>query len=448
MKAPVEAKHIPEAIQWHEGMLLTPEHFLQMTTRQEMLVGYGLACAPYLWGVRRFAWDANLLAAGLLSVTELEAVLPDGLVVNALVPGDLKLDLHPCAEQMKQGPVSVCLAVPIRKPVSAEGDLERYESVPAAPGEITGNSVDGIPRLRPRLTLVPAPLPPKYVGFPLLQIRLQNEVFTASADYPVLSVPVSSDIGKLCSHVARHVREKAIYLADRIRGPESASGTQSELHMGFLIHSLVAALPAFEGALYAGETHPFALYLALCSLAGCVAPVGLSMVPPIFPAYDHNSPYHSFEEVKAYIFQVIAEGISETWTTFRFRREAEAYVLAANTGWSDLLPPEPTPARPPLVLALRTPSGASEKDMVTWGTNCVIGTAAVIPSLVTRRILGAPRRAIEALPDLVPEKGLLLFELDLNPEFIRRGEDLQIFDRRPDAVSPADILLFVRKPGK
>src|SRR5579875_2592214 len=438
--ASMQAKDIPDAIQWHEGMLLTPEHFLQMTTRLEMLAGY------------RLSWDANLLASGLLSVTELEAVLPDGLVVSLPVPGGLQLDLHPCAEQMKQAPVSLCLAVPVRKPVATEGDLERYQSIPAAPapdGAPSPNSSDAIPRLRPRLALVPAPIPPKYVGFPLLQVRLENDVFTASADFPVLSVPVSSDLGKLCSQIARHVREKAIYLADRIRAPHSEeTPSGSELHLGFLIHSLAAALPAFEAALYAGQAHPFALYLALCSLAGSIAPVGLSMVPPVFPPYDHNSPRHSFEEVKAYIFQVIAEGISETWTAFRFRRDPQAFILPASTGWSDLLPAESSAARPPLVLFLCTPSGATEKDMLSWGTNCVIGAAAVVPSLVTRRILGAPRRPVEALPDLVPEKGLLLFELDPNPEFIRRGDDLHAFDRRPDSVPPADLLLFVRKPGK
>src|SRR5215469_18608130 len=104
----MKAQDIPEAIQWHEGMLLVPEHFQQMNARLEMLAGYGLSCSPYQWGVRRFEYDANLLASGLVSVTELEAVLPDGLVVNIAEPGDLKLELKPCAEQMKQGPVPVC----------------------------------------------------------------------------------------------------------------------------------------------------------------------------------------------------------------------------------------------------------------------------------------------------------------------------------------------------
>ncbi len=447
----MKAREIPEAIQWHEGMLLTPEHFEQMNTRQEMLAGYGLSCAPYQWGVRRFDWDANLLASGLLSVTELEAVLPDGLIVSLAAPGDLKLELKPCAEQMKQGPVPICLVVPARKTMAAEGDLDRYESVTAVPVDSKPNDDDasnGIPRLRPRLSLLPAPLPPKYIGFPLLRIRYEGEVFTASPDYPVLSVPVSSRLGSLSSLIARHVREKALYLADRARARENGAGLESEQHARPLIHALVSALPAFEAALYTGETHPFPLYLALCSLAGSVAGVGLTLVPPVFAPYDHSNPYHSFEEVKAYIFQVIAEGISETWATFRFHRGAEGFVLSAKAGWSELLPQQTKPGASPLLIALRGPSGSSEKDMLAWGANCVIGTSGIIPSLVTRRILGVPRRHVETAADLIPAKGLLLFELDNDPEFLHASEDLQAFDRRPDAVAPAEVLLFVRKRSR
>lgn len=443
----MKARDIPQAIEWHEGMLLTPEHFREMNTRQEMLVGYALSCAPYQWGVRRFEWDANLLASGIVSVTELEAILPDGLVASPAEPGDLQLELKPFAEQMKQTAVPVCLVVPARKPVVAEGDLERYESVFAADADRDADAVlngNGIPRLRPRLSLLAGVIPPKYSGFPLLRVRYENEVFTASADYPVLSVAVASRLGSFCSAVARHVREKALYLADRLRGHEN--GLQPEQDTRRLIHGLVSALPAFEAALYAGDTHPYPLYLALCSLAGSVAGVGLSVVPPVFAPYDHNNPYRSFEEVRNYIFQVIAEGISETWASFRFRREREVFVLPGKAGWSELLSSEKKAAS--LVLALRGPSGATEKDMLAWGSNCVVGTSGVIPSLVTRRILGVARNHVEAMPELTPGKGMLLFELASDPEFLRQEEDLQVFDRRPDAVVPADVLLFVRKPGK
>ena len=451
MKFQMKARDIPDAIEWHEGMLLTPDHFQQMNARQEMLAGYGLACAPYQWGVRRFEWDANLLAAGLLSVTELEAVMPDGLVVTVQTSGDLQLDLKPFAEQMKQAPLPVCLVVPALKTEETEGGLERYESIAASPDSGQDEAApDGseIPRLRPRLSLLPGAIPRKYVGFPLLLIRYENEVFTASPDYPVLSVPVSSRLGKYCSSIARRVREKALYLADRVRDREKGTELQSEQDAKHLIHSLVSALPVFEAALYTGETHPYLLYLALCSLAGNIAGVGLSLVPPVFSPYNHDNPYASFEKVKNYIFQSIAEGISETWATFRFRRQGDAFVLAVKSGWSELLPAVKKPGLAYMVLGLRAPSGASEKDMLLWGSNCIVGSSGVISLLVTRRILGSARRHVESTDDLVPGKGLLLFELEADPAFIRPEEELQVFDRRPDAVLPEDVLLFVRKPGK
>jgi len=82
---------------------------------------------------------------------------------------------------------------------------------------------------------------------------------------------------------------------------------------------------------------------------------------------------------------------------------------------------------------------------MAWGTNCIIGTSGVIPSLVTRRILGSSRRHVEAIDDLVPSKDLLLFQVEADGEFIRPGEDLQAFDRRPDATPPAEVLLFIHK---
>src|ERR671923_78357 len=63
----MEAHEIPESIQWHEGLLLTPQHFQQMSLRHESLLQYVAgAIAPFGWGVRRFEWDAAALAGGRL----------------------------------------------------------------------------------------------------------------------------------------------------------------------------------------------------------------------------------------------------------------------------------------------------------------------------------------------------------------------------------------------
>jgi type VI secretion system protein ImpJ len=295
------------------------------------------------------------------------------------------------------------------------------------------------------MALLAGEVPPKYVGIPLLRVSYENEVFTASPDHPILRVPARSPIGLLCSATAQRIREKALYLSERARNPAADPAGTLELESKRLIHSLVAGLPAFEALLYTGVAHPYVLYLALCSLAGNLAGIGISQVPPIFAPYDHNCPRLSFEEVRNYLFQVIDEGISETWTTFRFRREGDLFRLPTGTGWADLIPWGKTTRRAPMVLALRGPSGSTEKEMLEWGANCVIGTENVVRSLVARRILGVPRRHVEALEDLIPGKGTLLFELQADTESLNREDDLQIFDRRVGAALPSEVLLFVRK---
>jgi type VI secretion system protein ImpJ len=325
----------------------------------------------------------------------------------------------------------------------SQGDLERYSSQPGGPGADEALNGNAIPRLRPRLNLLAGSIPPKYVGFPLVRVSYQNEVFTASPDHPLLFVEVYSRLGTLCSEIAQKIREKATYLSERAQSPEGDA--EAGLETKRLIHCLVAGLPQFEALLYTGMSHPYSLYLALAGLAGNLAGVGLCKVPPVFPPYDHNYPYPSFEELRSYIFQVIAEGISDTWSTFRFRREGDTFVLPSTLGWADQVPWGATPRRPLLVLAVRAPSGSTEKEMLEWGNNCVIGSQAAVQSLVSRRMLGAQRRHVESLEDLIPGKGTLLFELPADSEFIRRDEDLQIFDRRTIGVAPADVLLFVRK---
>jgi type VI secretion system protein ImpJ len=78
-----DARLIPDAVQWHEGMLLSPQHFQQADLHNQALQGYmTLVAAPYGWGVRRLRINEAALMAGRFAVTDLEAVMPDGLLVQ------------------------------------------------------------------------------------------------------------------------------------------------------------------------------------------------------------------------------------------------------------------------------------------------------------------------------------------------------------------------------
>src|SRR5262249_10537073 len=139
---------------------------------------------------------------------------------------------------------------------------------------------------------------------------------------------------------------------------------------------LVSALPALEALLRTEAAHAFALYLELCRLAGHVAVLGRSMMPPVFPAYVHNDPLKSYEQVTQFILQSVDEGVADKVRRFSFLQDDEQFRLPADRAWGRAFEPG---SRARIALAVRTE--ASDDQAVAWGENCVVGGRAAIPSL-------------------------------------------------------------------
>src|SRR5262249_31245231 len=207
---------IPDLIQWHEGLLLTPQHFQQLTSRVESLIqalpGWYV---PFYWGVRSFDYDRTGLSAGLLTVRELDAVMPDGLHVNITDRDNLQLDLRPMAAVFRQAPLQIHVAMPIAN--GQPNVLHRFNSYAGEPvaDENTGEVGVAIPRLRPQLSLVAAAQPPaRFTSFPLIEVRCEGETFLPTGYIPpTLAVSAASPLGRKCGEMSERLRVKAIELA-------------------------------------------------------------------------------------------------------------------------------------------------------------------------------------------------------------------------------------------
>src|SRR5262245_3025628 len=380
---------IPDLIQWHEGLLLTPQHFQQLSSRFESLIQALPAWyVPFYWGVRTLDYDPTDFTAGVLTVRNLDAVMPDGLHVT--VGGDrqeLQLDLRPLAPTLRHGATQVHLAMPLANghPQSVQHRFSSYESEPVA-DETTGEGGVSIPRLRPQLSLIAGAQPPaRFTSFPLIEVRCEGETFLSTGfTPPSLHVTSSSGLGRKCAEVSEMLRTKAMELAERaILAPQSPFAGEARAQL----HALVNALPSFEAVLRTEAAHPCALYVEACRLAGQVAILSRGLLPPVFPPYIHNDPRKSFDQVLQFIAQAVDEGVPDTVRRFAFEQDDEAFRLAADPAWTNAFS---LGSFTRIVLAVRCDADADK--VVTWGENCVIGGINAIASLLYRRVLGMKRR--------------------------------------------------------
>lgn len=109
----VKQKLIPE-IQWHDGMLLMPQHFQRQSRRLEQQLSYHLGYLnPYHYGLVQLQLDDPALPSGLLRVLELEAVMPDHMLVQYNGGGQpLELDVSAQKEELINDWAYLYLCVP------------------------------------------------------------------------------------------------------------------------------------------------------------------------------------------------------------------------------------------------------------------------------------------------------------------------------------------------
>lgn len=443
-RAIAAAREVPAAIQWHEGMLLAPQHFQWLSQRHESLLQYHASViSPFHWGVRHFELDPVTLVDGLLRVIDLEAVLPDGLVVSYAKGSapELSVDLNSRVEEMRHRPLMVHLAIASRGRGLAISERYASEEGGPVPDENTGEGELSVPILKPKLRLlVGEPPPQKFASFPLVEVAYQNEVFTRTRfEPPALRVAPGSAVHQICEAIATHLRGKAAFLADQVREPSPAAGLPQIAEMRGMIHGLVGGLPAFEALLRTGASHPFTLYLALCGIVGHVAALGRSLVPPVLEPYDHNDIVTTFTEAQTFVRRTISEGVQESYTAYPFAQDGDEFKLLFDPKWADRQ----------VMIGVRGAAEASAEDVSSWVSGSLIGSRSKIMSLRDRRVMGVRRTRVEGDVGLVPPHGVSLYSLVTDREFVVPGEDLVLVNPSPGPKRAADwIVLFVKNPAE
>ncbi|MES2322276.1 MAG: type VI secretion system baseplate subunit TssK [Pseudomonadota bacterium] len=463
---------LPEdAIWWHDGLLLEAAHFHQMCQRQEQLVSYHVrSAAPYSWGVRKLAIDDPTLTDNVFAIRELEAVMPDGLVVSHdAAQGVLKLefdkDLGPQLAAARKY-ATICLAVPVNDAIDAEQGMARYAPFGS----------DAIGRMRPRLRLALASDLDQHAGdtvLPLARVAFRHNKFVLLPFLPPLLVidleplaPGKLSLKNSSLALVKTMQSSANYLLDAaLKPPTGIEDKVTRLELRQRLASVSAGIPTLRGLLEL-PVAPLSLYLAWC---GALGPMGAldetgEVTRSPFPAYRHDELAFTFDK----LFERVAALLSMADRPFRelalkvnsdhqsshvFDKDKRylwpAVAVAAEGGAAS--------SRDVLIVGIR---GMTQQDADQWLKLAVITDGAAQLKYRMGRRMGAPRSVIKpdgmlvsldadasAQTHKVDARGMAtpdicLYALDLDESL---SLDADIVLQNAAERQPAEVVLFIHR---
>lgn len=450
---------LPELIEWHEGMLLTPQHFQQFAARAELLTHFMSGqSGSFTWGVLNLKIDEQALAGGVFRILNVDAIMPDGLL--AIGGSERGVDLEFNLQKAEGDPTRIYLAVPREAGLYSRSDYSRYQAV-AAKNELTTDDVSGgdstvIPRIRPRLRLLGGEASLSgMTALPIIEFGRQGTVCKPTQYIPpFLRMKPGSPLAQLCAPVRKMVREKATELASKL-SPNAKNSDQAGLQQ---LQWLVSGLPVVEALLESEQTHPYQLYLAFCSMAGSVAFLSNARVPPIFRPYNHNDLFASFEEVIEFIRLALSQGLIDNWVGKEFTLAQSQNGVRADAGKRRLEQSfEISPSldevfgesvdfsSPFFGLMLLSAPGVSPNELIEWGESCLLATEDLISDLELSRSKGAICENVDSLEDLVPAPNSVLFRVKNESQWLDPRKKLVLKPAKQETRAPEAVALFIKE---
>jgi len=426
------ADQVASAIHWYEGMLLAPQHFQLASRRAEELLHYhACAISPFHWGLIEFA--RTPLVEDVLTVTKLEAIMPDGLLVahTGGQGNELSIDFKKkeYRQALAEGPQTIFLTVAARNPG------ERFEKRYAFPDEqVKDENSAGdelkVAVLRPRLELtLTDSLPESSAGFPIARVEMRGSgVVEQTYEPPWLQVRTGSAIHALCTQLAVWMRATAVSLEASIRHSSKSLHGVELLETRMLIHSVFSGVPAVEALLDSDTAHPFSLYVALASAVGNLAG---GRVPARLPAYDHEDLLRVFGAVKAAVDDIKRTAIHAPYELHAFTVKDGSFRLRIEPEW----------VCRKLMIGVATPQGAKAKDVDAWVRESTICDSGELARLLSVRATGITRTRVES--EVLPAASdVTFYELaKLNDKFAAAALELVI--NNVNAGGPDEIVLYV-----
>lgn len=376
-------KVLPDAVCWHEGMQLLPQHFQIQSLRGEVLAAHLTQAAnPWFWGLENLEIDPSALSGGLVRVLALMAILPDGLPVSLGAGETLSFDPRAAIADAADGVITLYLAV---SPLTRSGQVlplrGRLQSLngPALPDLASGENPESIVVWRPALRLVLEAQRADSVCLPILRIGKDAGGYVCLPYVaPTQRIAPSSPIGQAIVTLCARAREKCVFLAGRLRQAQQAENTEDSQEIRRQLAALWARLPEVEAVLYGGSASPAQLHGLLCGMAGSWGALDPLGGVPVFPSFNYIELLGTFKPVLDWMESTLSR-VRAGYRSLPFERQSHDFSIAL---------PDMRSASQRLVIGLRMQPGSGADQAVEWLERCIIASESFVTLLGRQRMSG------------------------------------------------------------
>jgi type VI secretion system protein ImpJ len=420
-----------QAVHWHEGMFLRPQHFQAAERHVRHWTGlHSRLDQHYNWGLRRFDLDLDALANHRVQINQLEARLRDGTLVA--LPGDVRLaecDLRGAFE--KESVVTVYLGVPTLQTsranitaATALGGTRYIVDELELEDENTGLNPQRIQvRLLNASLLTSSQDRAGFETLPLVRVRRADRAEAAPElddTYipPVLACdawqpltdrilhPVYDRLGKKIDLLSQQITSRAITFDSQ------GQGDRQLLEQLRVMNESYAPLGVQT---FAQGVHPYDVYVEFCRLIGRLSVFGPERRPPQMPRYDHDDLGTCFWRAKQYIDELLDVVIEPEYKERPFIGAGLRMQVSLEPAWLE--------AGRELYVGVQSPLTAEQTEkLLNRGLDMKIGSSERVDEIFRLGQAGLKFAYADRPPRALPQRpGLCYFQID-------RGAQTQEWD--------------------
>lgn len=411
-----------QAVHWHEGMFLRPQHFQAAERHVRHWTGiHSRLDQHYNWGLRRLDLDLDALANHRVQISRLEARLRDGTLIT--LPGDVRLtDCDLRAAFGQESVVTVFLGIPSLQTARANV----AGTAAAGTGRYVIDELEledentGLNPQRIQVRLLNAHLltsSQDRAGFetiPLLRVRRADRAEAApelDETYipPLLACdawlplterilhPIYDRLGKKIDLLSQQITSRAITFDSQGQGDRQLLEQLRVMNEAYAPLSVQA---------FAQGVHPYDVYVELCRLIGRLSVFGPARRAPQLPRYDHDDLATCFWRAKQYIDELLDVVIEPEYKERPFIGAGLRMQVSLEPSWLE--------AGRELFVGVQSPLTAEQIDkLLNRGLDAKIGSSERVDEIFRLGQAGLKFAYADRPPRALPQRpGLHYFQID------------------------------------